>query len=382
MSRSSTRELVDDIVELAEIPAPTFFEDARLAWLERRLDGLAGVRHRDTVGNLIWSFGSGSPRVLVTAHVDTVFASDVPLTVRRVDGRLVGPGVGDNAAAIATVIRVVDELAAAGEAAETAVAFTIGEEGLGNLRGAHAACDELKPATMIAVEGHGLEQASVDAIGSVRARVVVLGSAGIPGSTASYRAPCTRCCSSARSSSGWRRRRRRSTSGVSGGRSVNALADEAWLLVERRSLDEEPLSSFLAELARLAVAPPLTVSVQETAPQPSGRLSRDAPLLRIVQEVRRELHLPDTLVAASTDANAALARGVPALALGVARGSGMHTLDEQIEVDSVETGRLQLELVLRRLLAAVDPTAVDPAAVESQQSEDRRLHRLPVRRAR
>jgi di/tripeptidase len=69
-----------------------------------------------------------------------------------------------------------------------------------------------------------------------------------------------------------------------------------------------------------------------------------------VREVRGELHLPDTLVAASTDANAALARGVPALALGVARGSGMHTLDEQIELDSVETGRLQLELVLRRLL--------------------------------
>ena len=41
MSRGSgTRELVDDIVELAEIPAPTFFEEARLAWLERRLDGL------------------------------------------------------------------------------------------------------------------------------------------------------------------------------------------------------------------------------------------------------------------------------------------------------------------------------------------------------
>ena len=362
MSRSSTRELVDDIVELAEIPAPTFFEDARLAWLERRLDGLAGVRRRDTVGNLIWSFGSGSPRVLVTAHVDTVFASDVPLTVRRVDGRLVGPGVGDNAAAIATVIRVVEELAAAGEAAGTAVAFTIGEEGLGNLRGAHAACDELKPATVIAVEGHGLEQVSVDAIGSVRARVVVLGPGGhswvdrkLPSAVHALLQLGSELVGLATPAAPV------NVGVVSGGRSVNALADEAWLLVERRSLDEEPLSSFLAELARLAVAPPLTVSVQETARRPSGRLSRDAPLLRIVQEVRRELHLPDTLVAASTDANAALARGVPALALGVARGSGMHTLDEQIELDSVETGRLQLELVLRRLLAAVDPAAVDPA---------------------
>jgi acetylornithine deacetylase/succinyl-diaminopimelate desuccinylase-like protein len=290
--------------------------------------------------------------VLVTAHVDTVFPSDVELAVRRVDGALVGPGVGDNAAAIAIVVSVLEELAADGSAEGGAVAFTVGEEGLGNLRGAHAACEELRPEALIALEGHGLDRVHVDAVGSVRARVVVRGPGG----------------------HSWVDRGRPSAVHallrlgdglvalgsdaapvnvgiVAGGRSVNAIADEALLVVECRSLDEPPLAAFVAELERLAVAPPLRVAVEEPARRPSGRLARDADLLRVVREVRGELELPDELAPASTDANAALARGVPALALGVARGSGMHTLDERIELDSLEAGRRQLELVLRRLLA-------------------------------
>lgn len=352
MLRSSPRALVDDIVELATITAPTFAEEGRLVWLERRLEGYTGTRWRDSVGNLIWTIGDGSPAVLVTAHVDTVFERDVALSVTRVDSRLRGPGVGDNAAAIATVIKVVDDLAAAGDADGIAVAFTIGEEGLGNLRGAYAACDELKPAAVIALEGHGLDQVFVDAVGSVRARVVLRGPGGHSWVDRDQPSAVHELLRLGAGLVGQGTPSAPVNIGVvSGGRSVNALADEAWLLVERRSLDEEPLASFLEELGALRVAAPLTVSIEDTARRPCGRLPRDAPLLRVVREARKELDLPDTLVPASTDANAALARGIPALALGVARGSGMHTLAEEIELDSLDAGRRQLELVLRRLLA-------------------------------
>ena len=53
----------------------------------------------------------------------------------------------------------------------------------------------------------------------------------------------------------------------------------------------------------------------------------------------------------STDANAALARGIPALSLGCAHGHDMHALTERIELASLEQGRAQLDGVLRRLLA-------------------------------
>ena len=56
------------------------------------------------------------------------------------------------------------------------------------------------------------------------------------------------------------------------------------------------------------------------------------------------------LDAGSTDANAALAFGAPALALGTALGTGMHTLEERIEAESLEIGCRQLSRVLTRLL--------------------------------
>src|SRR6185437_13853491 len=51
--------LVDDIVAIARIPAPTFGEEARIEWIERRLLGAPGARRRDAVGNLLWTWGSG-----------------------------------------------------------------------------------------------------------------------------------------------------------------------------------------------------------------------------------------------------------------------------------------------------------------------------------
>ena len=44
------------------------------------------------------------------------------------------------------------------------------------------------------------------------------------------------------------------------------------------------------------------------------------------------LGLPDRLGSGSTDANAAIAAGIPAIALGCARGSGMHSQAERIDL--------------------------------------------------
>ena len=66
--------------------------------------------------------------------------------------------------------------------------------------------------------------------------------------------------------------------------------------------------------------------------------------------VRSELGLPATLGEGSTDANAALAAGIPALTIGVANGEGMHTPEERIDGCSLELGVAQLVGLLRRLL--------------------------------
>ncbi len=77
----SVPALVADILELAAIPAPTFAEEARIAWLEERMREAPGERVRDAAGNLVWRWGEGRPELAVLAHVDTVFAAETPLAV-------------------------------------------------------------------------------------------------------------------------------------------------------------------------------------------------------------------------------------------------------------------------------------------------------------
>jgi tripeptide aminopeptidase len=343
-----TTALREDLLELAAVPAPTFAEESRLAWLERRLAGEAGERTRDGAGNLVWRFGVGPVRLLLLAHVDTVFAADTPLRFERQGTRLVGPGIGDNAAAVVALVHALSSLAEHECPLDGVVAaFTVGEEGLGNLRGAYEACERLRPATVIAVEGHGLERVIVDAVGSVRVRLHVSGPGGH--SWEDRGAP-----SAVHALLGLGARILGSTSPdapvniglVNGGRSVNAIADTAELTVERRSLDENDLQRFREELEKLSVEPPLVIGRDVLGRRPAGRLDRSSPVLAAVRRVRGRLGLPDAIGAGSTDANAALACGIPALTLGVARGGLMHTDAEWVEEETLQTGLRQLEDVV------------------------------------
>ncbi len=342
--------LVDDVLALARVPAPTGEEEARLRWLEDRLRDAPGTRMRDAAGNLLWRWGEGPPELVVAAHVDTVFPRDTVLDVRREGDALVGPGVGDNAAAVAVAVHVVEELLRAGPLAPGAVAFTVGEEGLGNLRGAHAVCAAWPGARFIALEGHWLEQVVVDAVGSVRVRLVASGPGGhswndrgTPSAIAALLELLPRLTALDRPDAPV------NVGTIAGGRSVNTIADHAEALVECRALEQAPLDAF-ADAAQALASPALSVDVAIVGRRPAGRLDRDDPLLRAVLDVRARLGLPTTLGAGSTDANAAIARGMPALCIGASSGSGMHTLQERIDATSLERGAAQLRAVLQRLL--------------------------------
>lgn len=344
--------LVDDLIEIARIPGPTFSEDARLEWIDDRIAGLPGTRRRDEVGNLIWQWGVGRPRLLLAAHVDTVFDEETPLDIRRDDSTLVGPGVGDNAAAVAVALNVVGALLAKQDLAPGAIAFTVGEEGLGNLRGAHAVCEALDPVAFVALEGHGLEEVVVDAIGSIRARLTVTGPGGHPwvdkgdpSAIHALLALATTILAAAPEGA------QVNIGSIAGGRSVNVIADSAELLFEARADDEATLEAMLAQLDALECDPPIVLQADVVGRRPAGRLERESKLLELVRAVRSELGLPDALGSGSTDANAALAQGIPALTLGVAVGSGMHSTGERIDLNSLAIGYRQVEMVVERSLA-------------------------------
>jgi tripeptide aminopeptidase len=345
--------LVEDLIAFARIPAPTFDEAERIEWLEARLRDAPGDRYRDDVGNLVWTWGAGRPRLLLAAHVDTVFARETPLEPVLSEYTLTGPGVGDNAAAVVAALHVVERLLQKERLATAALAFTVGEEGLGDLRGMHEVCRRLKPHAVIAVEGHGLDRVLVDAVGSVRAKVAVDGPGGHSwadrGQPSAIHALLRIGDDLIRAGTP---EAPINIGRVAGGRSVNAIADHAEFLVERRALDEPRLAEFERALGAITASPPLQARVNVVGRRPAGRLPRDARLLQTVLAVRQALGLEARLDAGSTDANAALAKDIPALTLGVTNGSGMHTPGERIELAPLALGVRQLEAILLRLLVS------------------------------
>jgi acetylornithine deacetylase/succinyl-diaminopimelate desuccinylase-like protein len=338
---------IDALIAFAAIPAPTGAESARLDWLQARLAAAPGTRERDGAGNLIWRCGAAAA-LLVMAHVDTVFAAGTPLTVVRDGDWLVGPGIGDNAAAVIALVSVLEVMTTLPPG--LAVAFTVGEEGLGNLRGARHACAALAPAAAIALEGHGLDEVVIEHVGSLRARVTVTG----PGGHSWWDSGTPSAVHALAALIGPLAAGGANVGRISGGDAVNAIAGEAEMLIELRSLQEAELEAFAARLAGLAdgLAAPLSLSVEIVGRRPAGRIGEDHPLVRAAMEVRRGLGLPAAFRSGSTDANAAAALGIPAIGLGCGRGSGMHTTGERISVRSLELGCRQIEAVLRALCGA------------------------------
>jgi tripeptide aminopeptidase len=73
-------------------------------------------------------------------------------------------------------------------------------------------------------------------------------------------------------------------------------------------------------------------------------------LVAAVLRARRSVGLPATTADGSTDANAALAAGIPAVALGCCEGENMHADTERIRADSILAGAEQLRAVLAEVL--------------------------------
>ena len=177
-------EQVEETVRFAEIPAPPFGEERRArAFLARLAEiGLDSPR-LDEEGNAlaVLEGPEAGPRLVVAAHLDTVFPEGTDVTVERDNGILRGPGIGDNAANLAAVLSIARILRDSGGIARGEILFagTVGEEGLGNLRGMHRLMRDHGAATdaVVCIDGT-LGSVVVRGVGSRRYRVRCEGPGG------------------------------------------------------------------------------------------------------------------------------------------------------------------------------------------------------------
>ena len=357
-SDAAVAQVLDDTRAICAMPAPPFGEGPR-AELVARLFAGAGVPARiDATGNVIAApAGEGPAAVVFAAHLDTVFAAGTEIAFTQEAGRLAAPGVGDNSIAVAALLHLARRLRDRSLGRPVVLAATVGEEGLGDLRGAKALLDEVDTGLFVAVEGQMLGTIKTAGVGSVRLRVTVRGPGGHPWGDRGTPSAIHGLVDVLAGALGEAHAADvvLNVGVLRGGTAINAIAGEATAEVDLRAEDDGVLRAVGARVQEvLGWAPEgLEVTVEVLGRRPGGRVAPDHALVAAARRARERAGLPPAEEGgSSTDANAAYGRGIPAITVGVTTGGKAHRLDEYIDLGPIGRGLAALDALADELAAA------------------------------
>src|SRR6266404_2055938 len=279
---------------ITEIPAPPYKEHVRAEYYLKRFQELAlKDAFIDTEGNVIGlrkGSGGGRPKLVVSAHLDTVFPEGTDVSVKEKDGVILAPGIGDDSRGLAALLSLIKSINANGIATVGDVMFVgTGEEELGNLRGVKALFrDHADIDGFISIDGLGITRVVNQATGSHRYEMIFRG----------------------------------------GGTSVNAIAGEARMAVDMRSNSTEELLKLearLLDLVKEAVveenarwnSDKITVEIKLIGDRPAGIVAMDSPIVQATQRAVTVITRGPrvTFAGSSTDSNLAMSLGIPAVTI-------------------------------------------------------------------
>lgn len=344
---------------LVEIPAPPFKEQARAAYFLARLKELgltdAYIDHEGNVIGVRKGTGRG-PRLVLAAHLDTVFPEGTDVKVKERDGRWYAPGISDDTRGLAVLLSWLkvlndNQLKTVGDLMFVA---NVGEEGLGDLRGMKALFRDHKDIDgMVGLEPAGQAPGQPDEItttgtASHRYEFDFKGPGGH--SFEAFGLP------SAIHAMG------RAVAGISdirppvqpktgftvgtvqGGTSINSIAADARIGVDIRSNGMAALRTTEQQILA-AVKDAVTqenrrwnsslihVDTKLVGDRPGGATPTDAPIVQaFVQAITGYGRPSPTFATHSSDANVPMSLGIPAVIISNAPHSGeQHTLHEWID---------------------------------------------------
>ncbi len=348
--------IVDEALRIQQIAAPTFHEKERALYVANRfrellLDDISIDDLNNVYGRMP---GKGSDvALLVFAHTDTVFSADTDLSIRRSGDLIYGPGIGDNSVGVAGMLGAIKSIQESGRAPECDIWFVADscEEGLGDLRGAKAAYARLQRQVRAVINLEGLALGHVYNAGIAVHRLRISAKAegghswlhhGRPSATQAIMqlghqisnlelpvSPRTTC----------------NIGMIDGGHAINAIATEASLWLDMRSVDTRALADLgqgVGRLVQQSRRDGLQFEVETVGERPAGSIADDHELVRGALDALAEIGINGTLETASTDGNVPLSQGCPAVTIGITRGGNAHRLDEYIEVAPIRFGLKQL----------------------------------------
>ena len=372
-------EILEEQIAICEIPAPTGEEQDRARYIQRELAAIGLQVRTDEVGNVIAQHPDSSANpIVLSAHLDTVFAREQSVVVARPgqrnpyrDSEIVpehefhAPGISDAAAGLVAMLTIARALRATSAADHVSYVATVGEEGRGDLRGARHFFEspQGRSARAFITIDHSDPAAIVNGgIGSRRYNVQYRSSGGHSWAHFGRYNPAFALAAAADRLADLRLPRNPRTTYnvgvVQGGETVNAIPEVAQMDIDLRSESPSQLDHLdqdVQEIIRYGHqrelrrrgSGALDPDVTKIGDRPAGLTPVKSELVQAAQRSLEAEALQPRLIAASTDANAAIAAGVPAVAMSWGgRSDNQHSIREWFD----PTDRSRALRVITRIL--------------------------------
>lgn len=353
---------VAETIEIAQIPSPPFNEQERAKDFALRLEalGLEDV-YIDLEGNAIGYYRGtvGEPKLLMSAHLDTVFLPGYDTTVTIDDeGWIHCPGIGDDTSGMTMVLSIIRALNEAQIKTVGDIMFVgnVGEEGRGDLRGVKylfSNNDDIDGFISVDCDPEPDQvpySATINALGSYRYEFWFEGpgghSSGAFGTVSAVQAMGRAVTKISDMQVPKEPRTTFTASVVKGGTAVNAIAGDCMLMTDTRSQSPEQLVISAAELVdrvkqgvleenqrwQYEKGGEVTVEVHLVGLRPSGLQDLDTPTIQGYLAAACVMPYFSPRIrpgAGSTDSNIPIWLGVPAITIGRGgKSKGGHALWE------------------------------------------------------
>jgi tripeptide aminopeptidase len=361
-----------ELIMLTEIPSPPFKEEARARKFKQMLEEVGGVKvWIDSVGNVLALRKGvlGKRTVAINGHLDTVFPEGTDVKVKIKGDTLFAPGIGDCTRGLMVVLTVLRAMEKTNIRTNDDILFvgTVGEEGLGDLRGVKHLFNKsnLKIASWISIDDSGTGNVNNRGTGSMRYKVTVSGPGGhswndfgLPNPHHGLAKMINYFSDNAASYTSVETSKTSFNVGrVGGGTSVNSIPFESWMEVDLRSERNESLNAidsiFKSSLKKgldeynknQKRGPALQMKIEQVGLRPSGMVDEQVPLIQRSMAAIQYLGIDPSLEVMSGDANLPISKGVPAVTLGWGgRGDNEHSLEEWW-IDDKGTDAIKLALL-------------------------------------
>ena len=370
---TNAEAITDEQIRICSIPASPFGERQRAEYFAEKFSSLGFTEIEiDEEGNCLGLIqgASQSPLVVVSAHLDTVFAPDTDFTVVRSGKRLLAPGIADDGCGLVALLALARALQTEKIRTQGSILFvaTVGEEGEGNLRGVRYLLSRGRWASKVdaflSFDGPGVDRITNRALGSRRYRVEITGPGGHSWGDFGLPNPVHALGRAVAKLAGYPLPREPRTTfnvgRIEGGTSVNAIPEKAAMDVDLRSGSDEELrrlDSFFRRSVKQAADeenanrrpgdPLLELKIDLIGERPSGETPADSPLVELAAEATKMLGIEPRLDQSSTDSNLAISLGIPAITLGAGGTSGSsHTLAEWYDPTDRDLGLKRALLVI------------------------------------